>query len=134
MGAQLFERWTKVSQVLTTDISDQGGIVVMAVDGRIDHDTAAGFQEQLLAVVNEDKPRSGFLVLDFSKVNYISSVGLRALMLAAKACKNKSGAMAVAAFNADVGDIFQIARFGFVVKLFDDLDDAVHALTKLADG
>jgi anti-anti-sigma factor len=57
-------------------------------------------------------------VLDFSKVEYISSVGLRVLMLAAKQSREQGGTIVVAALQPVVREIFEISRFNLVFECF----------------
>ena len=50
------------------------------------------------------------IVLDMSGVDYLSSVGLRALMIAARKVKAQGGRMVVAALTPLVLEVFQIGR------------------------
>jgi anti-sigma B factor antagonist len=67
-----------------------------------------------------------------SGVDYISSVGLRALMVAAKQVKTQGGRIAVAALTPMVREVFQISRFHLVFSLFDEVDAAAQSLQKPA--
>ena len=58
--------------------SQIGDIIVLAPSGRIDQDTSAAFQEALSGEIASTPPAS--VVVDFSAIEYISSVGLRALI------------------------------------------------------
>ena len=122
-----------MAERLSTELSAQNGIAIMAVRGRIDLDTADDFRSHVLSVIESGKPKSGFLILELSQLEYISSVGLRALMLAAKASKKQGGMLAIASYVADVREVFQIARIELIVKLFENLDDAVNAVVALAN-
>jgi anti-anti-sigma factor len=64
-------------------------------------------------------------VVDMAGVAYISSVGLRALMMAAKQTKVSGGKLAVAALQPVVKEIFEISRFNFVVKSFATPREAI---------
>lgn len=70
------------------------------------------------------------LVLDFGGVDYVSSVGLRALMLAAKQVKAQSGRIAIAALTPMVAEVFQISRFNLVFSTFETVEGAVAGLVK----
>ena len=61
-----------------------GPLVMTVTESRIDHETAAGFQDDLLAVVGDG---SETVIIDLASVESISSVGLRALVVAAKKSK-----------------------------------------------
>jgi anti-anti-sigma regulatory factor len=75
---------------------------------------------------------NGALLLDLSKVTYISSVGLRVVMMAAKHLRARKARIAAAALQPIVREIFEIARFNHVVELFESMDDALRALSEPA--
>jgi anti-anti-sigma factor len=99
--------------------------VVVFNEKRIDYETAAAFQDQLLAVLGDGTPT---LILDFSGVEAISSVGLRGLVVAAKRSHAAAGTIVVAALQPLVREIFAISRFDTLFRLFDTVDEARTAL------
>jgi anti-anti-sigma factor len=110
-------------------IEDMNGAVKVArVSGRIDQTTAAQFQELLAPLLVQVKVGAAPLLLDFSGVDYISSVGLRVLMLAAKQVKVQQGKIAIAALTPVVAEVFQISRFHLVFPVHPDLATAVTSL------
>ena len=68
-------------------------------------------------------------MLDFSGVEYISSIGLRALMMAAKQTKALQGQLAIAALTPVVHEIFHISRFDLILKAFTSAREAIAALS-----
>jgi anti-anti-sigma factor len=102
-----------------------GDILILSPAGRIDNDTSPAFQARLLAALN---PGAAVLV-DLSAVEYVSSAGLRALMMGSKQSKAGNGRLAVAALGPIVKEIFEISRFSLVVQVFDTTADAVTALS-----
>ena len=64
------------------------------------------------------------LLRDFAGVEYVSSVGLRVLMLTAKQVKAQNGRIAIAALTPLVSEVFQISRFDLIFSVFDTLDSA----------
>ena len=102
-----------------------GDILILSPAGRIDNDTSPAFQARLLAALN---PGAAVLV-DLSAVEYVSSAGLRALMMGSKQSKAANGRLAVAALGPVVKEIFEISRFSLVVQVFDTTADAVAALS-----
>ena len=105
-------------------------IVVAVPIGRIDH-AAAGKLEQSLAPLLA-QPGNGGLILDFSGVDYISSVGLRVLMIAAKQMRGRGAHIAVAALQPVVAEIFAISRFDSVLEVFPSVRDAIAKLSPAA--
>lgn len=109
-----------------------GNAVVLAASGRIDHASADSFKEALQPHLAQCKADGDVVVLDFSGVEYISSVGLRVLMLAAKQAKGQEGAVAVAALQPVVKEIFEISKFTLVVPCFAGVRDALAELAPAA--
>ena len=106
-----------------------GKAVIVAPAGRIDMATAEPLKERLIPLVTEAGKKGEVVVLDFSNVDYISSAGLRVLMLAAKEAKTSGGKIAVAALQPLVNEIFEISRFNKVLACHAGVDEAVAALS-----
>ena len=105
-----------------------GKTVVLAPTGRIDMATADQFRDRLLPLISSAAAEGEAVVLDFSGVDYISSAGLRVLMLAAKEAKSAGGRIAVAALQPLVNEIFQISRFDKVLPCHAGVDQALAAV------
>jgi anti-anti-sigma factor len=106
--------------------------VALYPTGRIDHATADSFKAALaphLVAVAAGRDRA---VIDLAGVEYISSVGLRVLMLASKQVKAQGGALAVADLQPVVREIFEISRFNLVLEVFPTLREALAKLSPAA--
>ena len=99
--------------------------LVLTLAGRIDNSTTEGLKAGLDAYVSNCRAEGDRLVLDFSKVEYISSVGLRVLMLAAKQAREQGGTIVVAALQPVVREIFEISRFNLVFECFGSVREAL---------
>jgi anti-sigma B factor antagonist len=102
-----------------------GDAVLASAGGRIDLSNADAFKDALTAALAKTKSA---LVLDLSQVDYISSAGLRALMIVFKAGKAEGKAFGIAALQPLVLEIFTISRFNLVFPLFDSVRNAVEKL------
>jgi anti-sigma B factor antagonist len=106
-----------------------GDLTVVAPTGRVDHATAAEFERAVVPFLDAATgPRAG-LVFDLAGVSYISSVGLRVLMIASKALRPRGARIAVAAMQPVVAEILEICRFSAVVEVFPTVDAALDALS-----
>jgi len=105
-----------------------GRAVVLAPAGRIDMATADQLRERLIPMVTAAAKAGESVVLDFSGVDYISSAGLRVLMLAAKEARTSGSKIAVAALQPLVNEIFQISRFDKVLPCHVGVDEAIQAV------
>ncbi|MBL8490584.1 MAG: STAS domain-containing protein [Rhodocyclaceae bacterium] len=106
----------------------EGQVRILAPAGRIDHAHADEFQAALASHLPECRAGNASIVLDFSGVEYISSVGLRVLMLASRQVTAQDGRIAIAALTPLVREVFEISRFILVFKTYDSVAAAVAAL------
>ena len=107
-------------------------VLVLAPVGRIDYSNAAELERQVTASLESgDGARAG-MVFDFSGVTYTSSVGLRVLLVASKALRQRNARVAVAALQPLVAEIFAISRFESVVEIFPTVRDALRAISPAA--
>ncbi len=106
-----------------------GALVIAPREGRIDLDNAEAFTAQLQAALAK-APKA--LVVDLSSVAYISSAGLRSLMIARNTAKAQDTALGVAALQPLTREIFTISRFDIVFTLFDTVRGAIESLAPQA--
>jgi anti-sigma B factor antagonist/stage II sporulation protein AA (anti-sigma F factor antagonist) len=107
-----------------------GNITVATPAGRLDHAASVPF-EQGLKPLWQDK-QAAALVVDFSDVEYISSVGLRVLMIAAKEMRKRKARIAAVSMQPIVAEIFTISRFDSVFEVFPSLREALTAMSEEA--
>jgi anti-sigma B factor antagonist/stage II sporulation protein AA (anti-sigma F factor antagonist) len=107
-------------------------VIVVAPVGRLDHSTAEALQLTLEPILVATAGMGGALLLDLSAVDYISSVGLRVVMMAAKHLRARKARIAAAALQPVVREIFEIARFNHVVEMFPSMREALQALSEPA--
>jgi anti-sigma B factor antagonist/stage II sporulation protein AA (anti-sigma F factor antagonist) len=106
-------------------------VVVARPVGRIDH-AAAGRLEQALAPLLAADAGNAALLFDLSGVDYVSSVGLRVLMIAAKQMRARNGRIAVCGLQPVVAEIFGISRFDAVLEVHPSLEAALAKLSPAA--
>ena len=102
----------------------QNGVVVLSVDGRVDAGNAATLEQKILAVIAAGEKR---LVIDCARLEYVSSAGLRVLLVAAKRLAN-SGQLALASLNGQIRDVFDIAGFSSIFQIYRTQTEAVAAV------
>src|SRR5215470_14746293 len=107
-------------------------VALIRVEGRIDHTTAKAFEEALSPHVTGCTGDDKKLLLDFSGVTFISSAGLRVLMVAAKQCRKQNGKMVLASLQPVIQEIFQISRFDSLFEVFPTVRAALEAISPAA--
>lgn len=86
--------------------------LTLILDGRLDTATSPKLEEELKAVLGDLKK----LVLDFTNLEYISSAGLRVLLMAQKAM-SKQGEMIILNVNETVMEVFEITGFADMLTI-----------------
>lgn len=86
--------------------------LTVCLTGRLDTTTAP----QLDAALKEDMPGLQLLTLDFEKLEYISSAGLRVLLTAQKTM-SKQGKMNVCHVNDTIMEVFQVTGFADILTI-----------------
>lgn len=87
-------------------------VYTIALVGRLDTSTAP----QLEAEINANLEGVTEFELDFAKLDYISSAGLRVL-LAAQKIMNKQGSMKVCNVNPEIMEVFDITGFSDILTI-----------------
>ena len=108
-------------------------VMLIKVEGRIDHKTAKDFENALkpyldACVAGEYQK----ILVDLGGVDFMTSAGLRVLMIVSKTCDKQRGEIVVAALQPIVEEIFKITRFDLVLKTFPTVKSALEALSPTA--
>ena len=107
--------------------SDQvEGVLVITVAGRIDGLNAQEFHENLdKEIGGSDNP----VVLDLEKLSYISSAGLRSILLVAKTLQGRNTKFMLCSLPGPIREIFEIAGFDKIIDVLKSRSDAIAATT-----
>lgn len=106
--------------------------LVLAPSGRIDHQNAEAFRIALSPHLEGCAPDKDRVVLDLSRLDYISSAGLRVFMMAAKQTKAQQGTLVLAGLQPLIGEIFSITRFDLIVQMFPSVREALARVSPAA--
>jgi anti-anti-sigma factor len=106
--------------------------VVLRPTGRVDHASAAALRAALTPHLERCAAGRDGVVLDLGGVEYISSDGLRALVVASKQARAQGGALVVTALTPRVREIFEITRFHNVVDVYPTLREALARISPAA--
>jgi len=111
----------------TTQIAD---VTLISIAGRIDHKTVKDFETALMPFLEADNPASKTkVIINFEKLDFLTSAGLRLLMIASKTCGQQGRDIAVASLQPIVEEIFTISRFDLVLKVFPSVREALQQLS-----
>ena len=85
----------------------------VSIEGRIDTNTSPELQNEIMKSFQKGK----HIVLDFKEVAYISSAGLRALLLGQKSAIAKGGSMKIINASKVVKEVFEITGFEQILTI-----------------
>ncbi|MEI9981865.1 MAG: STAS domain-containing protein [Aliidongia sp.] len=94
--------------------------------GRLDSNSGPVFEKELLGYIEGGSRR---LLLDFSDLTYISSAGLRVVLVAAKRMKAAGGKLVLASLSAQVAEVFEISGFNRILDIEPDYASASARLS-----
>ncbi len=97
---------------MTISKTQNGSVLEVALEGRLDTMTAPELETELKGSMDGAES----LVLDLSKLEYISSAGLRVLLSAHKTMSGKGG-MKVTNVNEIVREVFEVTGFCDILNL-----------------
>ncbi|MBO5153043.1 MAG: STAS domain-containing protein [Eubacterium sp.] len=90
-----------------------GDVIQIAIDGRVDTTTSPQLQNAILQAFQKGSK----LVLDFSGVEYVSSAGLRALLIGQKTANSKGGSMTLVHVADAVLQVFKMSGFSGILHI-----------------
>ena len=102
-----------------------GSADLLVAAGSLDATSADGFLAAVLERLEEGDAQR--LVLDFSGVEYLSSAGMRVLVIAARQARIREVPLALAGARPMIAELLQIARFDTLATLHPDVQDALDA-------
>jgi anti-anti-sigma factor len=109
------------------EISEQqvGRVWLVTARGRLDGATSTAFAQRMDSLVTGTEPR---LVVDFAGVDFVSSAGLRAVLMVLKKVKALKGVLALCAVQAPVREVLDITGFAGMLDIHPERTAALQAL------
>jgi anti-anti-sigma factor len=105
-----------------------GTTTLVVPEGRLDFGAAAGFEKQLneaLAGTGGVAPRA--LIIDGTGLDYVSSAGLRAILLAARGAQRSGATFSLCALKPAVREVFDLSGFSRIIVVHPDRAAALAA-------
>ena len=113
--------------MLKVDAERDQVTVVAKTEGRIDSGSAQEFQAALEKVIQPDDKA---LIIDFENVSYISSAGMRVILLTAKTLQRQGGQLALCALTDPIREVFKISGFDNIIAIHQTRAEAAAAISK----
>lgn len=105
-------------------IIESGDVRVLSFQGNLDTNTAPDAETQINGLIDAGVQK--FLV-NFEKLDYISSAGLRVLLATAKKLKPSGGDLKICCLNPTVQEVFDISGFSTILSVTSSEEEALGA-------
>ena len=107
-------------------VSEQYGLPVVKISGDLDSSSASQAEQEIFSSIDLKTQ----LVLDMTDCRYISSAGLRVLLMVGKQLKAQGGTWALAGVSEEIIDIMDMTGFSTFFTIFSTVEQAAESLSK----
>ena len=108
-----------------SELHVENAINWLRLRGRLDSATANDLQQVLLPLL---AGASSVVLLDFAELGYISSAGLRVVLMAAKRAKQAGGRLLLCGLSSAVREVFEVSGFLKILEVCATHEDAQQLL------
>jgi anti-sigma B factor antagonist len=98
------------------------GVCILGIEGRLDTTNYGVLESKLMSLLDGGETR---IIMDCSKMEYISSSGLRVFLLGLKKAKLLNGIFLITELQDTIMEIFEIAGFTSIFEIFRTKDEAM---------
>ncbi|MBU0486768.1 MAG: STAS domain-containing protein [Bacteroidetes bacterium] len=105
----------------------ENGITVLILDGRLDTVTYSDLETKMNELIGSQTKR---IVLDFEKLVYISSSGLRVILNSLKQMSRLNGVIVLAAVNDMIMEVFEMSGFLQILQIGENRQEALEMAAK----
>ncbi|HVU40697.1 MAG: STAS domain-containing protein [Xanthobacteraceae bacterium] len=102
-----------------------GDTFVVTAKGRLDSGASAVFAEKVGALITSANPK---LLIDFAEVDFVTSAGLRAVLVLVKKVKAAGGSFALCAVQEPVREVLDITGFTDMLRIHTARAEAIAAM------
>ena len=107
----------------------ENDVVVVSVQGRLDASSSPEFEKELEQFIDQGEKD---FVVDFEELDYISSAGLRSILVLAKKLRVKDGQIFLATLQDTVEAVFDLAGFSKMIPIFESTEEALEKFSLLS--
>ena len=103
----------------------EGSAVVVSLNGRLDGVSGPDLEAKIDAVVERGDVR---MVLECDQMDYVSSAGLRVLLIGARKCQQGGGKLAIAALKPECRSVMEMSGFLSIIECHETSEAALAAV------
>ena len=102
--------------------SDANGVKIVEIEGKLDTNTCSEAEKHLTQLLDGGTKK---VLLEFDKLEFISSAGLRVVLSTAKRLEADGGELRICSLNETMHEIFEISGFGMILNVHDSAAEAL---------
>jgi anti-sigma B factor antagonist len=106
---------------MEVSLKKSGDITIVEISGSIDSKTAPDLQQSILDIV----PDTNKIILDLTKVSFVSSAGLRVLLMVYRQLKAKDGKVVLVGVSDEIKDVMFMTGFITFFAIEETVDEAI---------
>jgi anti-anti-sigma factor len=105
---------------------EEKGVKIIELKGNLDGATAENAREEIFKYLTQNCR----LVIDLKNCSYISSAGLRVLMVIAKKITASGGKGVLTGISEDIKEVMEMTGFDHIFQSYDSISQAITAVLK----
>jgi anti-anti-sigma factor len=102
-------------------IKKKNYVYSVELKGSVDSETSPQLEEELKEIIDE---KTKAVILDMKGVDYISSMGIRVIIWAKKALKEKQATFAMVNLQPQIKKVFDAMKILPMIDIFNDMPEA----------
>lgn len=102
-----------------------GDVHVVTAEGRLDGIYSSAFANQVGELISGPNPK---ILIDFTNIDFVTSAGLRAVLLLMKKATASGGAFALCGVNEQVREVLDISGFAEIFSIHPGRAEGIAAL------
>lgn len=100
---------------LTYETEEEGGVLLFRLDGRLDATSSPQLETKITQQIDGGHKK---ILLDFGRVDYLSSAGMRLLLSLTRRLSKEEGKLALCTITDDVMEIVKVAGFEKILNIY----------------
>jgi anti-anti-sigma factor len=105
------------------NVKKECNVLIVSVEGRIDTISAPEFQDRMEVLLDQNEKG---IIMDFERLEYVSSAGLRSILIVAKKVKSSGGRFSCCSLQDMVRKVFDISGFTAMLPVYGSREEALN--------
>jgi len=114
---------------MTSQYETLGNVLIVSLQGKLNSGNAGEAEAQILRHISQGANQ---LLLDLSELDYISSAGLRVVLIAAKRLRQSAGLLVLCGIQKPIREVFDLSGFLNILSVVDTREQALLRFDRAA--